>query len=499
MLCTLSGSAPEHPVVSAKSGHIFERRLIEQYIETHGKDPVNDQPLTTADLVEIKGLGGKATVKPRPVAATSIPSMLQLFQNEWDALMLETYTLKDQLDKVRQELSHALYQHDAACRVIARLIKERDHAKSELANARVSLPSSSGNGSSQQDVDMQSADAGGLDEEIIDRMTKRSAELSASRRKRAVSETLASSDNVSTYHPVASNPVHKASTPGVTCLDIHSTHHDLIVSGGADAAVVLSNKTANKIVATLTGHSKKINKVQFASSSADILILSASQDRTARIWHGKEEGEVSAGHVFRAHNDDVTSVSFHPLGDYFVSASLDKTWAFHDVHSGRTLRRVEDQQIHSGYHSCEFHPDGLILATGAADATVRIWDAKSHNNVATFEGHTGPISDISFSENGFYLATASLDGVKLWDLRKLKNFLSIPATSDAGVHAVSFDRSGTFLAMAGSDIQIVHGKTFSPLQTYTDHTAAVTDIKFGHDASWFASSSLDRTVKIWAQ
>jgi pre-mRNA-processing factor 19 len=68
-------------------------------------------------------------VEPRAPSSTNIPSLLALFQNEWDALMLESYSIKSQLESCRQELANALFQYDAACRVIANLIKERDDLK----------------------------------------------------------------------------------------------------------------------------------------------------------------------------------------------------------------------------------------------------------------------------------------------------------------------------------------------------------------------------------
>lgn len=96
---------------------------------------MNGEELSTDDLVELKTA---RVVRPRPPTLTSIPSLLSAFQNEWDALTLESYTLKQQLAQTRQELSTALYQHDAATRVIARLVRERDEARDALSKIQVS-------------------------------------------------------------------------------------------------------------------------------------------------------------------------------------------------------------------------------------------------------------------------------------------------------------------------------------------------------------------------
>lgn len=136
LVCAISGETPVEPVVSVKSGNLFEKSLVTKYVQESGTCPVTGDPLSVDDLVPVKA---SSTVKPRTTAATSLPGLLSVFQNEWDALVLESFELRKVLESTRLELSHALYQHDAACRVIAKLIKERDQARADLASVRFPL------------------------------------------------------------------------------------------------------------------------------------------------------------------------------------------------------------------------------------------------------------------------------------------------------------------------------------------------------------------------
>lgn len=113
-------------------------------------------------------------------------------------------------------------------------------------------------------------------------------------------------------------------------------------------------------------------------------------------------------------------------------------------------------------------------------------------------GHSGPIAALSFSENGYYLATAAEDScVKLWDLRKLKNFKTIQLEEGYQVKDLCFDQSGTYLALAGTDVRIYLCKQWETLKTFNDHTALAMGVRFGNNAQCIASVSMDRTLKVY--
>ncbi|CEG80296.1 Putative Pre-mRNA-processing factor 19 [Rhizopus microsporus] len=394
MFCAISGEAPEQPVVSIKSGHVFEKRLIEKYISEHGRDPVNNEEMTEEDLIDVKTT--PETVKPRPPKLASVPSLLSALQNEWDSVMLESFTLKQQYQQVRQELSHALYQNDAATRVIARLKKERDAAREALANVQAHLGTTAATTAApagqeeSMDVDQPT-----LPDEVIEKMNTTSARLSEMRRgKKKPPTEFASLETVKEYAQTSSIPsLHSARSAGITAMDVDSTGN-FILTGGNDKHVQLYNKSEDKVVVNLPGHTKKVTAVKFRGQEESDLLLSASADKH----------RIAAN--FGEHTGKINALAFSENGYIIATASEDnlvKLWDLRKLSNTKTFTLDEGYKV----NTLAFDDYGQFLAVGGSD--VRVFKAKDGSPVTTFSDNTSDVTGLHWLPLAQGLISASLD------------------------------------------------------------------------------------------
>ncbi|KAJ3167049.1 hypothetical protein HDU88_002385 [Geranomyces variabilis] len=502
MFCALSGESPEEPVVSKVSGSLFEKRLILKFIADNGRDPVNGEELTVDDLLPLK-LTNKF-IKPRPPAASSIPNLLMSLQNEWDSVMLETYQLKQQYHTARQELSNALYENDAAKRVIARIMVERDEARAALAAVQAAYPAPGPESdANKMDVD----EAPQLSTEMaaaLEKMEERAADLHQHRRKRKVPATCATADEVRGYtqlSAISAPKTHSALAIDLAQPTVAGEKHDWILTAGNGGKVkILDRNNSGKAVASITAGKSTIRDVAWIDKEGGSpAFLTASDDKTVKLFEVEHSDDATFGiskakSTWNTHTKAVSAIKVHPTKEHFVSASLDASWAVHDVATGQTLNRYIHSETRTAFNSLDIHPDGMIFATGCSDAVVRLWDMKSQSSATDFAGHLGggTITGVSFSENGYHLATCS-DAeavVRIWDLRKMTNLrtIEIEGAKAKGCTAVQFDFSGQFFGVAcGGELRTYRIKQWDQLCNLEGHSSEVTSFKFGIDSKFIVS------------
>ncbi|KAK2605877.1 hypothetical protein QQS21_003717 [Conoideocrella luteorostrata] len=423
MLCGISGETPQEPVVSKKSGVVYEKRLIEQYINEHGTEPSTGEALTADDILVISS---SRIVRPRPPTLTSIPALLATFQNEWDNLAHETYNLKEQLARTREELATALYQHDAAVRVIARLKEERDEARESLSKVTISDGVANG-----EEMVVDSVEA--LPEALAERVDEVHQSLSKGRKRRPIPSGWATSDDISSFDITASSalPVSQA-----TSIDLEGSYAAL---GGLKGEAAIYSIEADVLERQLQVNEAVTNtlwsgaRVFFATSQGNVKVYEA----------GNEIASLSE------HAGPLTSLSAHPGADILGSVGADKSIVFYDL---TAMKRASRAFADASLTTCAFHPDGHLFAAGAVSGDVKLYMTKSLEQAAVFK-LGAPVEALTFSENGFWLAATAKGQttVTIFDLRKEGDAATAKVLETGGsVQSLAWDYSGQYLATGGS-------------------------------------------------
>jgi pre-mRNA-processing factor 19 len=306
--------------------------------------------------------------------------------------------------------------------------------------------------------------------------------------------------------------LHSTRLPGVSALDV-TPDGTTLLTGGRDKQVQVFNNITDKLITALKGHTKEINQVAFAvptlglefgapsseSGKVPSFAVSASSDSSVRIWKSNEAGVFSLGHTINDFKGAVTGVCVHPSADFFAAVSKDGSWGVFDLSTGsRLLHNTTSEE----WTSLDIHPDGILVALGSASGAIKIIDIRTGQDSATLESESSSpaITSLSFSENGYYLASATAALIEVWDLRKLNKAGSVPIEGDGKTPTVvRFDPSAQFLAVAGADVRIYANKTWQLLWTDdSSNTAEVSNVKWNWSSGSLITASLDRTVRTFS-
>jgi WD40 repeat protein len=154
-------------------------------------------------------------------------------------------------------------------------------------------------------------------------------------------------------------------------------------------------------------------------------IVTASADKTARLWHAETRKQI--GEPLIGHADKVVSAAFSPDGKRIVTASWDKTARLWDADTSHPIS--EPLEGHAGpVWSAAFSPDGRRIVTASWDETARLWGIFANTQELVSHAKAAvPRCLTAAQRNEFFLPPTRPFGASSW-----RSGLTTPTNGSSG-------------------------------------------------------------------
>ncbi len=244
---------------------------------------------------------------------------------------------------------------------------------------------------------------------------------------------------------------------------------------------------AERELAILRGHDSQVVMATFSPDGTRI--LTASYDRTARLWDTATGAEIA---VFGGHRHRLTQARFSADGRRIVTISQDAvtTW---DAESGAEIATLNAPQLQVVGSS----PDGRLVVT-TTSSTAEVWDVFDGTRLATLMGHrrTADVADIGPS--GRRLVYSQSSKAVIWDIAtetRLGEFTG----HNANLVSIEFspDGQGVLTASRDGTARVWNAMDFTLVAVLEGHDRALVHAAFSPDGTRIVTASQDRTARVW--